>query len=235
TPPTTPPPTTPPAPKPEKSLTRVGDQRFTATEGTSFDTSPEVRAVDSKGKPLAGVRVRFEIRGETEARFYGLTDQVTVFSRLDGTAQAPKIMAGKKVGTFTVRATLVDEPKGAVDFTGVVAPRPAPTPTADAVTRTDTLPLTAKPDASFVEPITVRATHRGKPAADVKFTATMISSAADAAPNDKGPYFKDAQGKPVRTLDGLKTDAKGQLVLPQVFTDGTSGTFLLRLTTADGA
>ncbi len=69
----------------------------------------------------------------------------------------------------------------------------------------------------------------------MKFTATMITSATEAAPNDKGPYFKDAQGKPVRTLDGLKTDAKGQLVLPRVFTDGTPGTFLLRLTTADGA
>lgn len=236
TPPTTPPTPKPPKPdpKPAKVLTHVGARQFTATEGGSFEGSPQVRVADAKGKPLAGVRVQYEIRGETEARFYGLTDKVTTFSRQDGTAQAPKLMAGKRPGTFTVRATIVGETKGAIDFTATVRPRPEPTPTADALAPTDAKPLTAKPNASFTEPIVIQATHRGKPAANVKVTATMITSAVNAAPHDKGPYFKDANGKPLRTLAGLKTDAKGRLTLPEVFTDGNTGTFLLKITTAEG-
>ncbi|RBL79400.1 lytic transglycosylase, partial [Streptomyces cavourensis] len=52
--------------------------------------------------------------------------------------------------------------------------------------------------------------------------------------NDKGPYFKDADGNPLRTLD-LTTDADGLLRLPDLFADENPGTYKLRLTTEGGA
>ena len=63
----------------------------------------------------------------------------------------------------------------------------------------------------------------------------MIKSAEDPAANDKGPFFKDADGKAVRTLADLTTGADGVLKLPKIFADDQTGTFLLRLTTAGGA
>ncbi|NUO44921.1 MAG: lytic transglycosylase, partial [Streptomyces sp.] len=59
--------------------------------------------------------------------------------------------------------------------------------------------------------------------------------ADDATENTKGPYFKDADGKTVRTLTGLETDANGLLKLPKLYADDTTGTFLLRVNTAGGA
>lgn len=63
----------------------------------------------------------------------------------------------------------------------------------------------------------------------------MITAADNPAANDKGPYFKDAQGNVIRTLTDLKTDANGVLQLPKIYADDQTGTFLLRLTTAGGA
>ncbi|TJZ51054.1 lytic transglycosylase [Streptomyces piniterrae] len=88
---------------------------------------------------------------------------------------------------------------------------------------------------------------------------------AECAENDKGPYFKNPEpvrdpehagnrepatdsekvtkpgataadpNEPVRTLTTLTTDGNGLLKLPKIYTDTHTGTFLLRLTTADGA
>lgn len=63
----------------------------------------------------------------------------------------------------------------------------------------------------------------------------MITDAAEPAENDKGPYFKDADGKTVRTLTNLRTGADGTLKLPKIYADGTAGTYKLRLTTEGGA
>ncbi|MFJ1824034.1 lytic transglycosylase, partial [Streptomyces sp. NPDC088178] len=52
---------------------------------------------------------------------------------------------------------------------------------------------------------------------------------------DKGPYFKDADGKTVRTLTDLTTDADGILKLPKIYADDAEGTYKLRLTTEGGA
>ncbi|CAM5656898.1 aldo/keto reductase [Streptomyces canarius] len=79
------------------------------------------------------------------------------------------------------------------------------------------------------------ATYKGAVADKVAATATLIKSADDATENDKGPYFKDADGKTVRTLTGLTTDANGLLKLPKLYADDTTGTFLLRINTAGGA
>ena len=81
----------------------------------------------------------------------------------------------------------------------------------------------------------MKATYQGAVADKVAANATLIKSADDATENDKGPYFKDADGNTVRTLTGLVTDANGLLQLPKLYADDTSGTFLLRIATTGGA
>ncbi|MEV0279581.1 lytic transglycosylase [Streptomyces sp. NPDC050610] len=271
TPPTKPPTTPPTTPANPAALDSVGARELTATAGDEFSAQPRVKAKDKAGKPLAGVRVQFEIVGKTKARFPGDATRVSVVTGRDGTATAPKLRAGEQAGEFTVRATVPGQKIAAVDFAATVTARPAPTPKADALVRTGTGPLTAEAGGSFAGHIGVKATYRGKLAAGVPVTATMVApGSGKPAENDKGPYFKapdsaggkDAGGKgsdgkgsdgkgsnagagaddkgkaadkPIRTLSGLKTDANGVLTLPEIFTDGHTGTFQLRLATADGA
>ncbi|MEU5268636.1 lytic transglycosylase domain-containing protein [Streptomyces hygroscopicus] len=229
-PPTTPPPGTPSGPG---KLTAVGARELSATAGTHFARSPRVKAVDAAGKPVAGARVKYEILGETGARFIGLVRSATVPTGADGTATAPKLHAGEKTGAFTVRATAVGQEVAPVEFTATVKARPVPQ--ADALARLDDKELTAPAGGSFAGPLTVTATNKGKATAGVPVTATMITSAEHPDPADKGPYFLDGAGKPVRTLTALKTDASGQLTLPEIRTGDQTGTFLLRLTTEGGA
>jgi hypothetical protein len=234
--PETPAPETP-APATVARLKAVGATELTATAGEQFADKPQVRAETSAGKPVAGVRVQYEIRGETDARFPGNATRVSAMTGSDGTATAPALRAGETTGSFTVRVTVVDRTVAATDFAATVKARPAPQ--ADALARTDDKALKAETGGSFADPVAVKATYKGKAAAGVAVTATMIVDDAAKATdkpteNDKGPYFKDALGKPIRTLTTLKTDANGQLVLPTIYTDDHAGTFLLRLTTADG-
>ncbi|WP_275560326.1 lytic transglycosylase domain-containing protein [Streptomyces sp. 5-6(2022)] len=228
-PPTTPPPT----PSGTSKLTTVGAKELSTTAGAEFAQSPRVKAVDTAGKPVASARVRYEILGDTDARFLGLVKSATVLTAADGTATAPKLLAGEKTGTFTVRATAVGREAAPVEFTAIVKARPVPQ--ADALARIGDKKLTARTGASFADALTVKATNKGKATEGVPVTATMITSAKDAKPNDKGPYFLDDKGKPVRTLTALKTDDLGRLTLPKILTDDHAGTFLLRLTTEGGA
>ncbi len=146
-------------------------------------------------------------------------------------------MAGEKTGEFTVRALVVGRTVAALDHTATVTAR-----TADALARVGDTPLTCTPGGEFAEQIQLKATYKGAAPGKVAATATLIKSADDATENDKGPYFKDpdstaddADKKPVRTLTGLTTDADGVLKLPKLYADDTTGTFLLRVTTAGGA
>ncbi|MEV6317470.1 lytic transglycosylase domain-containing protein [Streptomyces sp. NPDC051776] len=226
----------PEKPAPAATVTafaHVGSRELTATAGGEFADPPRVRTRDASGKAVADVPVRYEIRGATEARFPGKTVRVTVRTGSDGTASAPKLLAGGKAGDFTVRATVVGRTLPAVDFTAAVTVAPAPE--ADALARTSEEPLKAETGGEFAEPVEVKATCQGAVAAGVPVTATMITSDPDdPVVNDKGPYFKDEDDKPVRTLEALKTDANGLLKLPKIFTDERTGTFLLRLTTEGG-
>ncbi|CAM5521215.1 hypothetical protein STENM327S_03293 [Streptomyces tendae] len=106
---------------------------------------------------------------------------------------------------------------------------------ADALTTTGATELACTPGGEFADPVTVKATLKGAVADKVAVTATLIKSGADPTENDKGPYFKDADGKAVRTLAGRKTDAKGLLELPKLYADDAEGSYVLRLTTAGGA
>jgi hypothetical protein len=139
-------------------------------------------------------------------------------------------VAGEKTGDFTVRATVVGRVLGGLDYTATVAPRPA-----DTLTRTSDTALTCVPGGEFADQVEVKATYKGAVAGKVAATATLIKSADDVTENDKGPYFKDANGKVIRTLTDLTTDADGVLKLPKLYADDTAGTFLLRINTAGGA
>ncbi|MGW7430692.1 lytic transglycosylase domain-containing protein [Streptomyces sp. NPDC054861] len=226
--PTTPPPT-PPATVRVVRIKDAGTGTLTATAGGVFTGRPTVVALDSAGKPVAGLDVRFEITGTTGANFGGVVKSVTLRTNSTGTAVTPLLRAGEQLGTFTVRATVVGRTLAAVAFDATVTARQA-----DTLVRSDAKELTATTGERFADRVLVKATLDGAPAASVALTATMVASATDTEPAGKGPHFKDANGAPVRTLTGLKTDENGLLTLPDLYADGEAGTFLLRLTAPGG-
>ncbi|WP_190083191.1 lytic transglycosylase domain-containing protein [Streptomyces longisporoflavus] len=239
--PTTPPPSggngseTPgnPTPSPTdrvKSIEDAGTGTLSATAGDAFTERVEVRAESSSGSAVAKAKVKFAIVGNTDARFPGGATSATVTTSAAGKATAPVLKAGEKTGEFTVRATVVGRSLPGLDYTATVTARQA-----DALARTSDKALTCEPGKEFADQVEVKATYKGKTADRVAATATMIKSAADATANDKGPYFKDAAGNPVRSLKALKTDANGLLKLPKMYADDAAGTYFLRITTAGGA
>ncbi|WP_406252283.1 lytic murein transglycosylase [Streptomyces atratus] len=223
------PPTTPPA-QTLAGVENAGTGTLTATAGDAFAERIKVRARNRLGGPLAKVSVTFTIAGDTDAAFNGGKNAVTLLTGADGTVTAPVLKAGEKAGKFTVRATATGRSLPPVTYTATVTARQA-----DAIARTDDKALTAAPGTEFVDTVEVKATYKGALAAGVAVTATMITDAEEPAENDKGPYFKDADDKPVRTLTDLRTGADGILKLPKIYADDNTGTYKLRLTTEGGA
>ncbi|CAL9413050.1 lytic transglycosylase domain-containing protein [Streptomyces sp. enrichment culture] len=231
--PTTPPvPTIPPA-TPTDTVHHLEDAdtpKLTATAGDAFTQRISTRAETRSGEAVGKVRVRFTITGDTDATFTGGENVATIVTDGSGVAAAPVLRAGEKTGTFTVRATVVGRSVPGVDYTATVTARAA-----DTLTRVGTAPLTCPAGGEFAEQVQLKATYKGAVADRVAATATLIKSAEDPTENDKGPYFKDAEGKPVRTLAGLETGADGLLTLPKLYADDAAGTYLLRITTTGGA
>ncbi|MDN0194872.1 lytic transglycosylase domain-containing protein [Streptomyces sp. S.PNR 29] len=228
-------PSKPPSPSPTPTdtvhhLEDAGTAKLTAMAGDAFTRKISTRAETETGKAVAKVRIRFTIIGDTDTTFTGGEDVATVVTNSSGVAVAPTLQAGEKTGAFTVRATVVGRTVRGLDYTATVTERAA-----DTLTRTSDTTLTCTPGGEFAEQVEVKATYQGAVADRVAATATLIKSVLDPTENDKGPYFKDADGKPVRTLKGLETDAKGLLKLPTLYADDTTGTFMLRITTAGGA
>ncbi|WP_406001500.1 lytic murein transglycosylase [Streptomyces sp. NBC_00829] len=227
----TPTPTPTPTPAPVTRIERVGTGELTAMAGHAFTGRATVRVKNSADKTVPSQSVRFEIVGDTDARFADGSASAVLKTGADGTVASPALQAGEKTGSFTLRATVQTvRAVPAVDFAATVTVRAA-----DAIARTDDKVLTAAPGTEFADVCVVKATYKGAVAPGVEVTATMVTAADNPAVNDKGPFFKDADGKTVRTLTGLKTDANGVLKLPKIFADDQSGTFLLRLTTDGGA
>ncbi|WP_097887163.1 lytic transglycosylase domain-containing protein [Streptomyces sp. st140] len=226
----------PPTPKPTPpsatfgSLENAGTGPLRATAGQEFDERVSVLARNAVGAPLAKVPVTFTVTGGTGTLFAGGKKTVTVRTGADGTATAPKLRAGEKAGEFTVTAVAGTGRPRTLTFAATVTARQA-----DAIARTDEKALVAAPGEKFADAVTVKATYKDAAAAGVAVTATMVKDRLGVIDNDKGPYFKDADGKPVRTLTTLTTDADGQLRLPEIFADDNEGTYLLRLTTEGGA
>ncbi|MEU2404705.1 lytic transglycosylase domain-containing protein [Streptomyces rubiginosohelvolus] len=226
----------PPTPKPTPpsatfgSLENAGTGPLRATAGQEFDERVSVLARNAVGAPLAKVPVTFTVTGGTGTLFAGGKKTVTVRTGADGTATAPKLQAGEKAGEFTVTAVAGTGRPRTLTYAATVTARQA-----DAIARTDEKALVAAPGEKFADAVTVKATYKDAAAAGVAVTATMVKDRLGVIDNDKGPYFKDADGKPVRTLTTLTTDADGQLRLPELFADDNEGTYLLRLTTEGGA
>ncbi|MGR6969798.1 lytic transglycosylase domain-containing protein [Streptomyces cynarae] len=224
---------TPPAPTPTDTVDHLADSgtgQLSAKTGDTFDRKVTVKAVTKAGKAVPKVRVRFAIMGDTDTTFTGGETVATVVTDSSGKATAPALVAGKKTGGFTVRALVVGRTITGLDYTATVVERQA-----DTLVRTSDTELTCTPGGEFADQVEVKATYKGAVADGVAATATLVKSADDPTENDKGPYFKDASGKTVRTLTGLETDANGLLKLPKLYADDTTGTFLLRITTAGGA
>ncbi|MEU1873266.1 lytic transglycosylase domain-containing protein [Streptomyces sp. NPDC019793] len=235
-PPTNPaPPTENPTPSPTPTdtvhhLEKTGTTAFTAVAGDTFAQRIGARAETKAGKAVGKVRIRFTVLGDTDATFTGGDKFAAVTTDASGVAVAPALVAGEQTGAFTVRATVIGRTVPGLDYKATVTER-----VADALASTGGTELTCTPGGEFADPVEVKATLKGAVADKVAVTATLIKSDADPAENDKGPYFKDADGGTVRTLTGLKTDAKGLLKLPKLYADDTEGTYVLRLTTAGGA
>ncbi|MFB7086686.1 lytic murein transglycosylase [Streptomyces sp. NPDC056296] len=211
-------------------LENAGATGLTAIAGDTFDKKISARAETKAGKAVGKVRIRFTVLGDTDATFTGGDKFAAATTNASGVAVAPALVAGEKTGAFTVRATVVGRTVAGLDYKATVTER-----VADVLARTDDTALTCTPGGEFADQVEVKATHKGAAADKVAVTATLVKSVLDPSENDKGPYFKDADGKAVRTLTGLKTDAKGLLKLPKLYADNTAGTFVLRLTTAGGA
>ncbi|QYA93546.1 lytic murein transglycosylase [Streptomyces anulatus] len=212
------------------SLENAGTGPLRATAGQTFDERVAVLARNALGAPLGKVSVTFTVTGNTGTLFAGGKKTVTVRTGADGTATAPELKAGEKAGEFTVTAVAGTGRPRTLTYAATVTARQA-----DTIARTDEKALVAAPGEKFADAVTVKATYKDAAAAGVAVTATMVKDPLGLFDNDKGPYFKDADGKPVRTLTTLTTDAEGVLRLPEVFADGTEGTYLLRLTTEGGA
>ncbi|MEV6943738.1 lytic transglycosylase domain-containing protein [Streptomyces sp. NPDC051172] len=211
-------------------LADAGTAKLTAMAGDAFTKKISTKAVTKTGKPVGKVRVRFTVVGDTDTTFTGGEAVATVVTNSSGVAVAPTLQAGEKTGEFTVRATVVGRAVTGLDYTATVTER-----VADSVVRTSDTALTCAPGGEFADQAEVKATYKGAVADKVAVTATLIKSVLDPTENDKGPYFKDADGKTVRTLTGLTTDAKGLLTLPKLYADDNTGNFVLRITTAGGA
>ncbi|MFD5569337.1 lytic transglycosylase domain-containing protein [Streptomyces cadmiisoli] len=229
------PPSKPPAPPQTPTdtvdhLERAGSAELTAMAGEAFGERISARAETEAGKGVGKVRIRFTIVGVTDTTFNGGEKVATIVTGTSGVAVAPALQAGDATGDFTVRATVVGRTIPGVAYSASVTPRAA-----DSLARTGDAALTCPAGGEFENQVQVKATYKGAVADGVAATATLIKSADDPTANDKGPYFKDADGKAVRTLTDLKTDAEGLLTLPKLYADDTAGTYLLRLTTTGGA
>ncbi|MFD4178773.1 lytic transglycosylase domain-containing protein [Streptomyces anulatus] len=211
------------------SLENAGTGPLRATAGQAFDERVAVLARNALGAPLGKVSVTFTVTGDTGTLFAGGRKTVTLRTGADGTATAPELRAGEKAGEFTVTAVAGTGRPRTLTYAATVTARQA-----DTIARTGEKALVAAPGEKFADTVTVKATYKDAAAAGVAVTATMVKDPLGLFDNDKGPYFKDAAGKPVRTLTTLTTDAEGMLRLPEIFADGTEGTYLLRLTTEGG-
>ncbi|MFF9861175.1 lytic transglycosylase domain-containing protein [Streptomyces tendae] len=229
----TPPTETPtPAPTPTDTvhhLENAGTTGLTAIAGDTFAKKISTRAETEAGKAVGKVRIRFTVLGDTDAAFTGGDKVAAVTTNASGVAVAPALVAGEQTGGFTVRATVIGRSVPGLDHKATVTER-----VADALTSTGETELTCTPGGEFADPVEVKATLKGAVADQVAVTATLIKSEDDPTENDKGPYFKDADGNAVRTLTGRKTDANGLLELPKLFADDAEGTYVLRLTTPGG-
>ncbi|MFW6689775.1 lytic transglycosylase domain-containing protein [Streptomyces sp. MAR4 CNX-425] len=214
---------TPGEPVPTIADLRVASaQSSTAYTGADFAERPKVRAVTSRGAGVSAKTVTFSIQGQTGAVFDGGGKTASVTTNSSGYATAPVVGAGKLTGEFTIRAT-AGSGVSPVDFAAEVE-------ASYGLARMGDAALTAAAGGEFGA-VEAKVTYRGGPAVKAPVTAAMVTEAGEQ--NDKGPYFTDADGNPVRKLN-LTTADDGTVALPTIHAGDAAGTFLLLLTTNEG-
>ncbi|WP_425835150.1 lytic transglycosylase domain-containing protein [Streptomyces fractus] len=232
---TSPPTTSPtptPTPTPTQSVTKLADAgtgNLAALQDDSFSERVKVKAKNAAGSAVGSAKIRFAIVGDTDATFTAGGTTATVSTNGSGVATAPAFKAGKKTGQFKVRATVVGRNVAGLDHTATVTAR------ADKLVRVGSEDLTCEAGGTFDKAVELKATYNGAAADGVTATASLVKSKDDTTEADKGPYFKDAAGKTIHTLKGLKADAAGNLTLPKLYADDTTGTFWLHVVTTGGA
>ncbi|WP_407566534.1 lytic transglycosylase domain-containing protein [Streptomyces sp. 184] len=213
---------------PEEPAPTVADLRVaspqssTAYTGADFAERSKVRAVTSRGAGVSGKTVTFSIRGQTGAVFAGGGKTASVTTNGSGYATAPVVRAGQLAGDFTIRASS-GSGVSPVDFAAEVE-------ASYGLARVGDAALTAAAGGEFGA-VEAKVTYRGGPGAEAPVTATMVTEAGEQ--NDKGPYFADAEGNPVRKLN-LTADGDGIVKLPTIHAGDEAGKYLLLLTTSEG-
>ncbi|MFJ8166393.1 lytic transglycosylase domain-containing protein [Streptomyces sp. NPDC096136] len=233
-----------PAPATLAKLERVGDGALEAEAGSTFADGARFKAVLSDGKPAVGQAVVVAVEQDTTGGtgfVFGDESSVVVRTDAQGVATAPRLKAGPKAGTFTLRATAYDA-KGqfTVALDGKVTAKPAEQPLA--LTRTDGTKAVEVAAGTPVKGLEFLAARGGTAQTGVQVTAALVTGKPGAwVPVDpktaKGPFFKGASAdQKLFALELPKTKADGKVSLPELQTAGVpAGTYHLRLTTADGA
>ncbi|MFJ9338473.1 lytic transglycosylase domain-containing protein [Streptomyces sp. NPDC101733] len=230
-----------PAPATLAKLERVGDTALEATTGTLLPEGVRFKALLSDGKPAVDQAVVIAVEEDTTGgTSFVLAQKPSVVVRTDaqGVASAPRLRAGSKAGTFSLRATAYDA-KGqfTLSLSGkVTAPAPKPVE----VTRTDGTDPVKAVSGDAVQGLRFLASAGADPAVGAKITAGLVEKVDGAwVPVDpkaaKGPYFAGAkEGEKLFSLALPETGADGTIVLPKLLTaDVPEGTYHLRLITAD--
>ncbi|MGO4459836.1 lytic transglycosylase domain-containing protein [Streptomyces sp. M-16] len=230
-----------PAPATLAKLERVGDAKLEAEAGSLFAEGVRFKALLSDGKPAADQAVVVAVEKDTTGGtgfVFGDEPSVVVRTDSEGIATAPKLKAGAKAGTFTLRATAYDaKSRLTLTLDGKVTEKATPL----VLTRTDgTAPVEAAAGTA-VKGLEFLAAAGEKPVAGAQVTAALVEGKPGAwtpvdAKKAKGPYFAGKDGAKLFSLEPAKTGADGKLKLPELLTtDVPAGTYHLRLSTADGA
>ncbi|MFJ3229289.1 lytic transglycosylase domain-containing protein [Streptomyces sp. NPDC086783] len=210
-------------------LTKVSSVHLSARTEDLFVGRISTRAVSKTGGAVAGVRIRFTVTGTTDSAFVDGKKVATVMTTASGIAVAPPLRSGQQWGDFIVQAQTVKRPVKALKYPAVVTPRPV-----DSLSRTVEAPLTCLTGDKFPGPIQIKATYKGAAAEKTPLSVALITQPDWPVENQPGPYFVGSDGHPVRHLEGLRTDNKGILSLPDLYAGDHAGTFLLRVTSIEG-
>lgn len=249
--PTPKPPTPTPTPTPKPTLgklVRIGTAEVTAEAGTEFERLPLIKAVLTDGMPAVDQAIVFSVDDDTTGRTVFAADGkdfAVLRTNAKGLVRVPKLKAGLKAGTFTLRATAyAASAEVSVRFGAKVTPaKPVPVPEADKLVRSDAnagKALTAEAGTA-IKGVQFLATAKDKPVAEAKATAGLGTKdkdgkwvPADPAKAGETPYFLDKDGKKLTELALPATAADGKIDLPELSTTGVAaGTYTLRVRISD--
>ncbi|MBC2901273.1 glycine-rich protein [Streptomyces cupreus] len=135
-----------------------------------------VVARDKDGEPLAEQKVKFTLEDPDGLGVKWEDFPTEVRTDAQGRAASPSVITGEKEGTFTVRAT---SGSASTTFTAHVGQ------TSHAIEIKDGDEQQAEPGDAFAEPLTVKVTKNGAPAADTEVEFT-VESEAEGAPAFEG-------------------------------------------------